>query len=115
MGFTYFETVLNDFRLKIFSDAKYVFFFCLRRWDRGLKVVRVNYFQIWNINEYNMVISRVISSQISPMYFETLFLYCVCVKYLCVSVSLCEGQYIYAQWCKFKISFLSADGTVTLI
>ena len=39
--------------------------------DRGLIVVIVYYFQTLNKKEHNIIISRVISSQMGPMYIET--------------------------------------------
>ena len=40
--------------------------------DRGLIVVIVYYFQIWNKKDHNIIISRVISSHMGPMYIETM-------------------------------------------
>ena len=52
--------------LQIISDAKYVFLCCPRHYDQGLIIVIVHYFQIWNKKEHNVIISRVISSQMGP-------------------------------------------------
>ena len=49
------------------SDANYIFLSCPRHCDRGLIVVIVYYFQIWNRKEYNIIISRVISSHMGPI------------------------------------------------
>ena len=76
MGWIYFETVLNDFCPQISSNAKYFFSFVQ---DRRLIVVIVYYFQIWNKKKEHIIISRVISSHMGPMYvvpsisFQTFF------------------------------------------
>ena len=59
------------FCLQISSDAKYFFLSCPRHCDQGLIVVIVYYFQIWNKNEDNIIISRVMSSHMGPTYIET--------------------------------------------
>ena len=46
-----------------------------RHRGQGLIVVTVYYFQIWNKKEHNIIISRVISSQIGPMYIDTRYIY----------------------------------------
>ena len=57
--------------LQISSDAKYVFLSCPRQFHEGLVVFIVYYFQIWNKKELNIIICRVISSYIGPIYIET--------------------------------------------
>ena len=54
MGWSYFETVLNDW---------------------GLIVVIVYYFQIWSKKEHNIIISRVINSHMGPMYIEIPYIF----------------------------------------
>ena len=39
--------------------------------NQELIVVMVYYFQIWNKKEHNIIICRVISSHIGPLYIET--------------------------------------------
>ena len=62
---------LECFCLLISSDAKYFFVSCPRHCDRGLIVVIVCYFQIWNKTEHNIIIRRVINSHLGPMYIAT--------------------------------------------
>ena len=45
--------------------------------DRGLIVVKVYYFQIWN--KKLIIISWIISSHMDRMYIETPYIYSVCV------------------------------------
>ena len=47
-----------------------IFLSCPRYCDRGLIVVRVYYFQIWNKKEHTIIINRVISSHMGPMYID---------------------------------------------
>ena len=47
----------------------------------GLIVVIVSYFKIWNKKEHNIIISRVISSHIDPIYMETPYIYEVTLEY----------------------------------
>ena len=56
------------FCLEISSEAKYFILSCPRHCDQGLIVVIVYYFDIWNKKERNIIISRVISSHMGPMY-----------------------------------------------
>ena len=53
--------------------------------DRGLIVVIIEYFQIWNQKEHNIIIIRIINSHMGSMYIETLSL----------SLSLSLNLYIY--------------------
>ena len=39
-------------------------------WEQGLIVVIVYYFQIWNKKGHNVIISRIISSHMGPIYIE---------------------------------------------
>ena len=55
------------FCLQKSNDAKY--FYLLP--NRGLIVVIVYYFQIWNKKEHSIIISRGISSHMGPMYIDT--------------------------------------------
>ena len=55
------------FSFQISSDTKYFSSPCSWHCDRGLIVVTVYYFQIWN---KNIIISWVISSHVGPMYIE---------------------------------------------
>ena len=55
---------------------KIFFLSCPRHSDRGLIVDIVYYFQIWNKKEQSIIISRVISSHMSPMYIKTP---CICI------------------------------------
>ena len=71
MGCIYFETVLNDFLSKYIVTQNIFFLSCPRHCDQGLIVVIVYYFQIWNRKENIIIISRVISSHMGPMYIET--------------------------------------------
>ena len=48
MGWTYFDTVLNNFCLQIGNNTKYFFLPYPRPCDQGLIVFIVYYFQIWN-------------------------------------------------------------------
>ena len=69
------------FLLQISSAAKYFFLSFPRHWDRGLIVVILYYFQIYE-KEHN-IICRVINNHMSPMYTETPYMYvyinvCVC-------------------------------------
>ena len=59
------------FCLQIINDAKYFFISCPRHFDRRLIVVIVYYFQIGYKKEHNIIISRVISSHMAPMYIVT--------------------------------------------
>ena len=70
MGCIYFES-FEWFCLQINSDTQYFFLSCSRHCDWGLIVVIEYYFQIWNKKEHNIIISRVISSHMGPMYIET--------------------------------------------
>ena len=47
-----------------------IFLFGLRHCDQRMIVVLVNYFQIWNKKE-QIINSRVISSDVSPMYIDS--------------------------------------------
>ena len=58
------------FCLQISSDPK-VFLSCRRLCDQGLIVVILYYFQIWNKKENDIIICRVISSHMGPIYIET--------------------------------------------
>ena len=60
------------------SNAKYVFLSCLRHCNRGLIVVIVYYFQIWNKKEH-IISSRVINCHMGPVY----ILSCV---YICTGI-----------------------------
>ena len=64
------------FCLQISSDAKY-FFLLDKHCDRGLIVVIVYYFQIWNKKEHNIIISRAISGHMGgvPIYIETPYIF----------------------------------------
>ena len=68
---------LEWYCLQISSDAKYFFLSWPRCGDQGLIVVIVYYFQIWNKKEHNIIISRVISSHMVPMYIETHCIYMI--------------------------------------
>ena len=46
---------------------------CPKHCDRGLIVVIVYYFQIWNKEEHNIIISSIICSHMGLMYIETLY------------------------------------------
>ena len=59
------------FCFQVSCDAKY---FSSRHCDRGLIVVIIYYFQIWNKREHSIIISRVISSHMGPMFIETLYI-----------------------------------------
>ena len=73
MGCVYFEIVLNDFCLQISSAAKH-FLSYPRHCDQGLIVVIVYYSNIWNKKEDNVIISRIISSHMGPIYIETAYI-----------------------------------------
>ena len=60
--------------LQISRGTKYFFFSGPNQWDWGLIVVIVYYFEIWNIKQNSVSISRVISSHIGPMNIETPFI-----------------------------------------
>ena len=66
---------LEWFCLKISSDSKYFFLSSPIHCDQVLIVVIEYYFQIWNKKEHNIIISRVISSHMGPMYIETPSIY----------------------------------------
>ena len=51
-----------------------IFLSCPRNHDWGLIYV-VSYFRIWNKSEQNIIIYRVISNHIGPMYIETPYIY----------------------------------------
>ena len=55
---TFFLHSYEWFSLQKSSDAKYIFLSCPRHSDRGLIVVIVYYFQIWNKKEHNIINSR---------------------------------------------------------
>ena len=74
MSCIYFERILNDFVSKK-EKAPNIFFSGPRLYDRELVVVLVYYFQIRNKKEYNIIISRVTSSHMGPVYIETLYIY----------------------------------------
>ena len=57
--------------LQISSDAKCYSLSCPRHCHWELIVFIVYNFQIWNKKEHNIIISRVISSDMGPMYIET--------------------------------------------
>ena len=59
------------FCLQISSNAKIFFLSCPRHCDRGLIVVIVYYFQIWNKKEHNNIVCRFISSHMGPIYIQT--------------------------------------------
>ena len=52
------------------NDVKY-FFSCPRHCDQGLIVIIVNNIQIWNKKEHNIIISKIISSHMGPLYIMT--------------------------------------------
>ena len=58
------------FCLQISSDAKYFFLSCSRHCDLRLIVVIVYNFQIWSKKEHIIIICRVISRHMDPMYIE---------------------------------------------
>ena len=66
------------FSLQISCDAKYFFLSRPRHGDQELIVVIINYFQIWKKNnkktKHNIIINRVISSHMGPMYIETSYI-----------------------------------------
>ena len=74
MGCLYFE-IFEWFCLQISSDTQYFLSFCLSHSDRGLTVVIVYCFYIWNKKGYNIIISSVIRSYIGPMYWDTLYIH----------------------------------------
>ena len=63
----HFKMILspNMKRCKIF------FLSCTRHSEQWFIVVIVSHFQIWNKKEHNIIISRVISSHIGPIYIKT--------------------------------------------
>ena len=77
------------FCLQISHDAKHFFVSCPRHCDRVLIVVIVYYFQIWNKKKHNIIISRLISSHMGPMFFET----------LCTYILISSTLYIYIYMC----------------
>ena len=87
-----------------------IFFCCQKHCDRGIIIVIVNYFQIWNKNEHNIIISRVISSHIGPMYIETPYnlnaLSCLFIDItLCVIIIyVCIWSFLF--WVFFVLFFL---------
>ena len=70
-GLHLFSDSFEWFCLQIRSDAKYFFLLCPRHCDQGLIVVILYYFQIWNKKECYIIIRRVISRHMGPMYSET--------------------------------------------
>ena len=56
---------------QISSHTKYFRLSCSRHCDQELIVVIVYYFQIWNKKEHNIIISKVFSSHMGPMYIAT--------------------------------------------
>ena len=77
---------------QISNDAKYFFLSCPRHCVQGLIVVIAYFFQIWNKREHNIMISRVISSHIGPMYIETpyingLHLFWDSFEWFCLQIS----------------------------
>ena len=72
IGCIYFETVSNDFCPPKSNDGKYFFCSCLKHWDQGLIIIIVYYCIIlYTKKEQNIIISRVISSHMGPIYTET--------------------------------------------
>ena len=69
-GLHLFWNSFEWFCLLIRNDIRYFFLSCPRHCDQGLIVAIVYYFQIWNKKENNIIISRVISSHMGPMYIE---------------------------------------------
>ena len=64
------------FCLQISSEAKYVFLSRPRYCDRGLIVVIVYHFQIWNKKKHSLIISRVISCHMGAyVYGDSLSIY----------------------------------------
>ena len=61
------------FFLQISSDVAYFFLSCPKHCDRGLIVVIVYYFQIWNKKEHNIISGRIITSCVGPIYNTTLY------------------------------------------
>ena len=51
--------------------SKIFFLSCPKHCDRGLIVVMAYPFRFWNKKEHKIIVSRVISSQIGPMYIKT--------------------------------------------
>ena len=66
MGCIYFETVLNDFFLQISSDTKY-----FSSLIQDIVIEDYTIFKLEIKKEHNIIISRVISSHMGPMYIET--------------------------------------------
>ena len=57
--------------------------------DRGLIIVIVYYFQIWNEKGYNIIISSVISNYMGPIYIETSSV-CVCDIFSHILLNIAE-------------------------
>ncbi len=71
--FVYFETVLNEFVSKL--EVIQIFFLCCpRHFDRGLIVVIGYYFQIWNEKVHKIIICRVTSGRMGPIFIETQYI-----------------------------------------
>ena len=71
MGCIYFVDSFTCFCLQINGDAKYYFLSCPSHYDRGLIVIRVYYFQIWNKENNIIIIRRIIICHMVTMYIET--------------------------------------------
>ena len=56
------------------SKLSILFVSCSSHYDRGLIVVIVYYFQIWNLKEHIIISSRVINSPMGPIYIKTSFI-----------------------------------------
>ena len=71
------------------NRRKIFFCYCPRHCDQGLIVVIVYYFWIWNKQEHNIIISRVICSQMGPIYIEIPYIYIYIYILIETSWSVC--------------------------
>ena len=67
------------FYLQKSCDEKYFSSLVQGKGDRGLILVIIYYFQIWNEKEHNIIISRIINTHTGPMYIDR--------PYICISNS----------------------------
>ena len=72
VNFTFLCIIIKLNFLRNFAFRFEIFFVsCSRLCNQGLIVFKVYYFKIWTKKEHNLIISRVISSHMGPMYIET--------------------------------------------